>query len=264
MHRGEVIDEWGVAVTPARAHRAGLRVYYYRTIDEEVPIPFSESVLYQDDHLVVADKPHFLPVLPAGRFLQETLLVRLKRKLGINALVPLHRIDSGTAGLVVLGVRPQERDAYQSLFRRGEVAKVYESIGSFNESLQLPMTHKSRMVPDDHFMRMRECDGEPNSLTTIEHREQLSSGGGSSHAPPLARYRLRPHTGRKHQLRVHCASLGIPILNDPMYPVMLAQRPPEERADFGRPLQLLAKEIGFTDPITGELRRFESQRSLTW
>src|SRR5688500_347934 len=80
MQRGDVVDETGDRIAPDSPYRRGVRLYYYREAQNESPIPFEEIVLYRDDHIVVADKPHFLPVVPAGRFLQETLLVRLKRK----------------------------------------------------------------------------------------------------------------------------------------------------------------------------------------
>lgn len=264
-----VVDEHGEAVTEARAHEPGLTIFYYRTIPNESPIPFGASVLFQDEHLVVADKPHFLPVMPAGRFLQETLLVRLKRKLGIDALVPIHRIDSATAGVVLFSVDPKTRDTYQSLFRDRAVEKTYEAIASFNEALRLPMVYESRLVQDEHFMRMREVEGEPNSQTRIELIELIEQlephrGCGESAPRSLARYRLSPTTGRKHQLRVQCASLGIPILNDSMYPVLAARRDSSAPADYSKPLQLLARSVAFHDPITGTARRFSSERQLSW
>ncbi len=255
MEQGEVVDEFGATVTLATPHRANLRVFYYRTIEKEPRIPFDEAIIFQDDHLVVADKPHFLPVIPSGRFLQETLLVRLKKRTEIDTLVPIHRIDSGTAGVVVFSVGESERDAYQSLFRTREVEKVYESIGHVNPSLTFPRTYSSRLVADDHFMRMREVPGDPNSTT---HIEMIESRADVSH------YRLRPISGRKHQLRVHSAALGIAIVNDPMYPDMLAEPKGEALEDFSRPLQLLAREISFRDPITGDARKFESRRRLDW
>lgn len=255
MERGEVVDESGVIVTARSPYQPYLQIYYYRSIEDERPIPFEESVLYQDDHIVVADKPHFLPVIPAGRYLRETLLARLKTRLGIDALVPVHRIDLGTAGLVVFSVREEERDAYQSLFRLGAVAKTYESVGAVNAKLEFPLTHSSRLVQDDHFMRMREAAGTPNSTTRIELLERRGE---------VARYRLSPLTGKKHQLRVHSAALGTGIVNDPMYPAMLPEPSGDERADYSKPLQLLACGLAFTDPMTGAARAFASSRALDW
>ncbi|MDA1261765.1 MAG: pseudouridine synthase [Planctomycetota bacterium] len=255
MSAGEVVDEYGVPVTEHRPHEANLGIFYYRTIEVEDRIPFEEKVLFQDDHLVVADKPHFLPVIPSGRFVQETLLVRLKKKLAIDTLAPIHRIDSGTAGIVVFCIKESERDAYQALFRLREVEKCYEAVGVANSSLKLPMTYESRLVQDEHFMRMREesGNGAPNSLT---HIELLAARGQH------ALYRLRPVTGRKHQLRVHCAALGIAIVNDPMYPIMQPKPADDAPRDYSRPLQLLARSIDFRDPITRLQRKFVSERNL--
>lgn len=250
MAKGEVVDERGTALSPDCPYRSGARIYYYREIDGEARIPFEETILYRDDHILVVDKPHFLPVVPAGRFLQETLLVRLKRKLQLDFLVPIHRIDRETAGIVLLSIQPRSRGAYQSLFQRREVRKTYEAIARALPGASFPMTRRSRLVPGDPFFRMTETDGEPNTET---HIDVLQADGDR------VLYQLTPVTGRKHQLRVHMASLGIPIINDSFYPELK----PANDADFSRPLQLLAKAIAFTDPLTGAARRFESPRTLS-
>ena len=249
MAAGLIVDEFGEAVSPTRVYRGHIRVYYYRDLPAEPVVPFEENVLFQDTHLVVADKPHFLPVTPSGHYLQETLLVRLKKRLGMNDLIPIHRIDRETAGLVLFSVNPAERNNYQSLFRRHEVVKHYEAIASEPGELRLPLTRKSRIVEGEPFFRQREVQGQPNSETLIEVQE--IKGG-------MALYALSPVTGKKHQLRVHMNALGLPILNDRMYPPV--ENTPDD--DYSRPLQLLAKSIAFTDPVTGEARRFESKRKL--
>ena len=250
MAAGLVVDEFGAAVTPSRPYRGHMRLYYYRALDIEPRIPFDAAMLYQDEHLVVADKPHFLPVTPSGRFLQETLLVRLKNLLQLNHLIPIHRIDRETAGLVLFCVRPDERDAYQALFRRREVRKAYEAIAPWRADLAFPLLRQTRIVEDEPFFRQREISGEANSETAID---VLEIKGG------LARYALSPVTGKKHQLRVHMNALGIPICNDRMYPLVKAT--PDD--DYTRPLQLLAKSLAFADPLTGQARRFESRISLS-
>ena len=252
MAAGEVVDEHGLPVTPARPHRPHLRIYYYRTLPAEPRVPFDEAVLFRDAHIVVADKPHFLPVTPSGRYLQETLLVRLKRRLGIDTLAPVHRIDRETAGLVLFSIDPTTRGRYQRLFADREVAKTYECIAPWNPMLQDRRVHRSRLVDDPmHFMRMAEVPGEPNAQTGIE----LLARHGSR-----ALYRLEPLTGRRHQLRVHCAALGMPIVGDRIYPDLLAA----DTDDHALPLQLLARSIAFTDPITGARRHFVSDRRLQW
>ena len=250
MQQGELVDEHGVAVTLKQLYRAGIRLYYYRSIPDEPRLPFDEVVLFHDELLVVADKPHFLPVTPGGRHLQETLLVRLKRRLGIDTLAPLHRLDRETAGVVVFAVRPKTRGAYQALFAQRQVTKHYEAIAPWRSELGFPLTYRSRLVQDDHFLRMREVPGEANAETLFE---VLAVHGN------VARYRLTPLTGRTHQLRVHCAALGMPIVGDRMYPTLL----PADTDDHAQPLQLLARSIAFVDPISGQMRRFESAQALS-
>ena len=250
MHRGEVVDSIGCNVLPERAYEAHLKLYYYRNIEDEPRIPFDEVVLFQDEHIVAVDKPHFLPMSPAGRYVQETVLVRLKRKLGIDTLAPMHRLDRETAGVVLFTVQPQSRNQYARLFRQKTVAKQYQAIAPYRTDVSFPVTHKSRMTEGDHFMRMCEAPGEANSETRIELLEVQGN---------LARYRLFPVTGKKHQLRIHMAALGLPILNDQIYPVHVEY----DDRDYTKPLQLLAESIAFIDPITGQERRFESRRHLS-
>lgn len=249
MARGEVVDADGVHLEPDSAYRRGTRIFYYRELEQETPIPFQEEILFQDEHLVVVDKPHFLPMTPSGRFLQETVLVRLKKKLGLEELSPIHRLDRETAGVVIFSRRQASRGAYQSLFQQRAVEKVYEALAAPLPGRTFPFVYRSRMVDSDQFFLMREADGEPNSETIIDVIEERGD---------TTLYRLRPHTGRKHQLRVHLAALGIPIINDAFYPVAL----PCKQDDVSQPLQLLARAIAFTDPLTGERRQFESRRSL--
>jgi len=257
MDGGEVLDEQARPLAAATPYRAGQRIYYYRRLAQEHEIPFREEILFRDEHLLVADKPHFLPVTPKGRYVQQTLLTRLKRATGLADLVPVHRIDRETAGLVVFALRPQDRDAYQRLFRERSVEKVYEAIApaperATRQDLTLPVLYRSRLREcAEAFMQMQEVAGEPNAETAIALLERL--GGG------LARYELRPSTGQKHQLRAQLSALGLPILGDRIYPQLL---PAETQPDHDQPLRLLAREIAFTDPLDGSARRFLSRRTL--
>ncbi|WP_411878981.1 RluA family pseudouridine synthase [Polaromonas sp. YR568] len=249
MRDGLVADEFGAPVTAERPYRGHMRVYYYRALEDEPRVPFEAEVLYQDEHLVVADKPHFLPVTPSGHYVQETLLVRLKNSLGLEGLAPLHRIDRETAGLVLFSVKPSERDAYQALFRQHEVAKHYEAIAAWREGMAFPMTRQSRIVQGEPFFRQQEATGPANSETHISVLEILGV---------YARYALSPVTGKKHQLRVHMHALGLPILNDRIYPPVH----PTPDDDYASPLQLLAKSLRFRDPLTGKERAFQTRLSL--
>jgi tRNA pseudouridine32 synthase/23S rRNA pseudouridine746 synthase len=251
MQQGEVLDESGQALPPATPYRAHARIFYYRSLPHEAPIPFDEVVLYRDDYLVAVDKPHFLPVTPAGRYLQQTLLVRLKRSLGIETLTPMHRIDRETAGLVLFTIQPQTRNLYQSLFRQRSVQKYYEAIAPWRADLALPQTRCSRLVESASFMKMMEIDGEANAETRIECIEVRGQ---------FARYGLHPVSGQKHQLRAHMAALDIPIVNDRIYPHLYPDAGDEQ--DYRQPLKLLAKSIRFTDPVSGAERFFESRQQL--
>lgn len=252
MQRGEVLDAQGLTLAPGAGYRPHAKLFYYRSLAAEQPIPFEEQILFQDELLVAVDKPHFLPVTPGGRYLQETLLVRLRRRLGLDGLQPLHRLDRETAGLVLFSVRPDSRDAYHALFREREVSKSYEAIAPWREDLPLPLTRSSRLAEGDSFMRMQEVPGEPNAHTRIS---LLQRQGG------LARYRLEPETGQRHQLRVHLCALGLPIVNDQIYPV---HQPELAENDYRRPLQLLARTLEFKDPVSGQARRFDSGLRLSF
>lgn len=249
MARGRVLDEAGRPITSVSPYRVGLCIRYWREVADEEPIPFAETILHLDEHLLVADKPHFLPVTPAGRFVEETLLARLVKRTGNANLVPLHRIDRLTAGLVLFSTSPDSRTAYQALFRERAIEKRYEALAPPLPEPVFPLVRRSRIVAGEPFFRMHEVDGPANSETRVE---VLARGEGDW------RYALYPHTGRKHQLRVQMAGLGAPIRHDPLYPALMAEAPD----DHARPLQLLAQALAFDDPLTGERRRFESTRTL--
>ena len=247
--RGRVLDVGGLPLSVDAPYRSGAEIRYFREVADEATIPFDEVVLHVDAHLVVVDKPHFLPVVPAGRYARETLLARLVRRLGNPNLVPLHRIDRDTAGLVLFSADPATRDAYQSLFRLRRIQKRYEALAAPLPGLAFPRVHRSRLGKGEPFFRMREVDGEPNSETRIDVIERMDA---------CWRYALEPVTGRKHQLRVHMRALGAPILNDRVY----SEGVPAEDRSFTHPLKLLARSLAFIDPLGNELREFESARSL--
>lgn len=251
---GLVMTSDGHVLAYTDPYQANIHLLYFRRLNREPEIPFEETILFQDTHILVADKPHFLPVTPSGLYLHQTLLNRLKKRTGIQTLSPIHRIDRDTAGLVVFSVNPKERAQYQNLFRDRLVKKIYEAIAPYSENLdqRLPMTYRSRIEESDHFLQMQEVNGEANSDTYIELIERIK---------PWARYRLSPGSGKKHQLRCHLNALNIPIKNDQIYPVLTPYQ--EYDLDVSKPLQLLAKEIYFNDPITKEPRAFISQIKMT-
>ena len=250
LDAGLIVDVAGRPVPRDMAYVPGLTVWFHRELPAEERVPFDIGVLYRDEHVVVADKPHFLATTPRGSHVAETALARLRRHLGIPTLGAAHRLDRLTAGVVLFTVRPEERGAYQSLFRDKRVRKEYEAVAAYDPALPLPRTVRSRIVKERGVMAAYEVEGEPNAVSRIELLEHRSG---------RARYRLVPSTGQTHQLRVHMSALGVPILGDPLYPVVTA---PVPVGDFRRPLQLLARSLEFTDPVTGREHRFVSPRVL--
>ena len=257
MAKGELMDETGQRLNPESAYRAGACIFYYREIESEERIPFAEHILYQDEHLLVVDKPHFLPVVPAGRFLHETLLVRLKKKLKLEMLVPIHRLDRETAGVVLFSINPATRGRYTSLFRERKVTKVYDALAAALPDISLPVTRRSRIVAGEPFFRMKEIAGDPNSETHIDAGDNSEDSKDG-----VMSYRLTPVTGRKHQLRLHMSALGIPIVNDRLYPEMSLEQWADGEDPFSSPLKLLAKSVCFKDPLTGKEQYFQSDRTL--
>lgn len=245
---GRAVDGLGQQPQWTQSYPPGTELHYYREVADEPRVPFEAEILYQDADLLVADKPHFLPVVPAGRFLRETLLVRLRQQTGLTELTPVHRLDRLTAGLVLFSCREASRGAYTDLFRQRKILKVYEAIAPLNPQLPWPQVRRSRIAAGAPFFRMAEVEGAANSETRIELLEDRGSEG---------LYRLEPLTGRKHQLRLHMAGLGVPIRGDPLYPEL---QPEPAQDDYSAPLQLLARSLAFEDPLTGEARLFRSER----
>ncbi|TQF73880.1 pseudouridine synthase [Rhodococcus spelaei] len=263
---GEIVGTDGRPIGRGTALGAHQFVWYYRDLPAEDPIPFHEEILHVDDDLVVIDKPHFLPTTPSGRYLRESALVRLRTRLDNPDLTPIHRLDRATAGLVMFSARPATRGAYQSLFEKREVVKVYEAVSArpprWNPDAPalagraVPLVHRNHIASRRGQLRVVVDDvREPNAETAVEvHGTGVSTSGRA-----VLRTVLRPHTGRMHQLRVHLAALGVGILGDRLYPDLL----PEAPDDHGLPLQLLARELEFTDPLSGMPRRFVTHRTLS-
>jgi tRNA pseudouridine32 synthase/23S rRNA pseudouridine746 synthase len=242
---GEVVCADGAVVTTTTVLPAGGHVYLYRELRDEVEVPFDITVLYRDDNIVVVDKPHFLATMPRGRHVAQTALVRLRRELDLPELAPAHRLDRLTAGVLLFTTRREIRGAFQTLFSRGLVRKTYLARAEVDPDVELPTVLRNRIIKRRGQLQAVEEQGEPNAETLVEH---LGDG----------LYRLTPRTGRTHQLRVHMASLGLPIIGDPLYPDVI-DVPPD---DFTTALQLLACSLEFEDPLSGRQRGFVSRRTL--
>ncbi|MEY4641496.1 MAG: hypothetical protein RLZZ227_1490 [Pseudomonadota bacterium] len=251
MERKLVLNDAGQALDAQTPYKAGLKVRYCREVSDETPIPFVESVLYADANIVVVDKPHFLPVTPSGAYVEHTLLARLIERLDNPHLSPLHRIDRGTAGLVMFSANPANRAQYHALFRDRAMSKHYEAIAPALPQHGFPLVRRSRLESGEPFFRMQEVAGSANSETHVAVLERGTVNW---------RYALSPVSGKQHQLRVHMAALGAPILNDDFYPVVTSRA--DGADDYARPLQLLAASLAFVDPLTGKDMYFESQLRL--
>ncbi|TZF87398.1 pseudouridine synthase [Cognatilysobacter lacus] len=241
--RSRVLDAGSRTLAADAPLTVGGNVYYYREVTDEAVCPAVETLLHVDDEIAVVDKPHGLAVMPAGRFASDTLLARMIRRLGNGDIVPLHRIDRDTAGLVIFSLRAQTRDAYLALFRQRRIHKRYEAIAPPLPALAFPLVRESRIERGTPFHVMREVEGAANSCSRID---VVAREDGAW------RYALEPVSGRKHQLRVHMAALGAPIFNDRLY----------GDASSDGPLKLLAARLAFEDPVVGGRRVFESGWSL--
>jgi tRNA pseudouridine32 synthase/23S rRNA pseudouridine746 synthase len=249
LREERIVDAHGPIAPDAPFVPSGV-VWFHRDLPDEVPVPFDIPIVHRDDDILVVDKPHFLATIPRGQHIVQTALVRLRQELDLPTLVPAHRLDRATAGLVLFVINPALRGAYQTLFMKRRVHKEYEAIARYDPALALPAVVRSRIVKERGVITAQEVDGPVNAETRVELVE---------HRDGLARYRLLPLTGRTHQLRLHLAGLGIPILGDDFYPV-LTEKPLD---DFTNPLRLLASTMEFDDPVSGARRVFRTRRALS-
>ena len=249
IEQKKIFDENCNTIDRHTAYRPDSKIYYYRELEHEIAVPFKEQILFQNEHLLVVDKPHFLAVSPTGRYVKETLLVRLKQQLNNADISPIHRLDRETAGVMLFSLQPNTRAIYHQLFQNHQVQKTYHAIAPYNPDLNFPLNYQSRIVKGDPFFVMREVAGQVNSFTEIDILKVHES---------LALYELKPISGKQHQLRVHMAALGIPILNDSFYPNVQFKND----NDFSMPLQLLAKSIQFIDPISKHEVEYQSAQNL--
>ncbi|MCM8540674.1 MAG: pseudouridine synthase [Lentisphaeraceae bacterium] len=246
---GKVLDEAGNQFSLETPYLGDRHIIYYREVPFEEAIPFEEKIIFQNENFLIVDKPHFLPVHPAGKYVNETLVNRLKSKHGFKDIVTAHRLDRLTAGLILCILKQEVRGQYQTLFINGQIQKTYWAVGSLPESGQRQWHVKNCMEKVNPNFLMRVGSGEQNSESFIKVLEEKDG---------TALFELKPITGKKHQLRVHMASIGSGIENDPLYPQVKENR----ENDFKKPLKLLAKKLEFTDPFSGEVMKFESSFKL--
>ncbi|MDD4871823.1 MAG: pseudouridine synthase [Kiritimatiellae bacterium] len=252
LEEGCITDDSGCLVTLDTPYLVNLRLCYRREVGIEPDIPFKEKIVFQNEQLLVACKPHFLPVIPSGPYVNECLLYRLRERTGIEDLVPVNRLDRETAGVVMFSVNKKTRSLYSDLFRFGRIRKVYEAVGILPpEQGNNEWLVESRIVRGDPWFLSRNEAGEPNARTIIKLRETRNG---------LGYFLLEPLTGKQHQLRLHMTMIGSQIINDFYYPFLCS----EPKQGFDKPLQLLAKELSFKDPVSGDELDFLSTRHLEW
>ena len=260
---GEVVLADGTAATASTPYQPGGSAYLYREPPDEVPVPGGLRVLLRDDDtgLLAIDKPPFLATMPRGRHVVQTVVVRLRRELGLPELAPIHRLDRLTSGVLLLTSRREARSPYQRMVQAGGLTKEYAALAPVRGDLALPHVVRDRLVKRRGELQARVEHGEPNAETLVELAEVLEGGDLPGRGPvtaPVGRYRLTPRTGQTHQLRLHLAGLGIPILGDPLYPAIRDVA----ANDFSTPLQLLAARVQFVDPVTGQERVIVTGRHL--
>ena len=252
---GKVHWHDGSLITESSPFKAQQRVYYYREVENEPIIPFEEEIIYQDSEILVVYKPHFLPVTPGGVYINECLQNRLRRKTGLDSLQAVHRLDRVTAGLVLFSVNSTTRNLYHNLFTERKIEKTYHAIAITKETSSTQIVGqewsvKNRIVKSDPKFLMKISKGEVNSHSIIRCLKQSND---------QSLFELKPITGKTHQLRLHMQTLGWPILHDKYYPSLQE----ESKDDYFRPLQLLAKELRFNDPVTHKIRRFNCNANLS-
>lgn len=243
---GLLTDDEGNPVALDGPYRHHLRLRYFREVEDE-PEPPAVRILHVDEHLVVVDKPPFLPVTPSGPYVRRCVLYQVQRQLEIEGLAAPHRLDRATSGVLLLVRQPEERGAYGAPFATGGARKTYEALAPVSEPPDDTRWEvASRIVSGTPWFLSTEVEGRPNAFSQIELAEMRDG---------LGRFVLRPKTGKTHQLRLHMVRLGYPILGDRFYPELLPKTPD----DPSDPLRLLAKRLAFRDPVTGDDRRFESR-----
>ena len=253
---GTIVDDDGQRITATTPAHGGLALWSYRPLPATEPtVPLDMPILYRDDTLLVIDKPHFLPTIPRGRYVTHTALVQLRRQLAAAgdtaaaaAITPAHRLDRLTAGVLLFTLRKDARGPYQTLFSHGLTHKTYVAIAPLPHPTRSPralplldgqaVEIRSRIVVSRNRLDCYEEPGEPNAHTTVELVDSRGDYG---------LYRLTPHTGKTHQLRVHMNSLGTNLVGDPLYPVV-AEDGPDHPEDPQRTLQLLAAQLSYPLP----------------
>ena len=281
FNTGEVRLDDGTILTGDSPYMPGERIWYFRELADEPQLPSDMPVLYEDEHVLAIDKPHFLPTTPRGSYIAQTALTKLRVREQNPLLIPIHRLDRPTAGVLLFAKTVEARRPFQMMFQHRQVSKTYRAVAPVPadaaaaeqalsaEGLQV-RSHIQKIRDQLQVQQLseQECAAqgvEPNTLTTVKilrtftPSAQAVEGWRAEPNREWALYDLAPHTGKTHQLRAHLNMLSAPILGDVLYPQVLPDAP--DRPEY--PLQLLAYSLHFEHPITGERVDLYSGRSLT-
>lgn len=269
LAEGRVRWDDGTPLGVDEAFAAGRRLVYAREVPDEPPPAEPLRILHADEHIAVIDKPHGVPVTPTGRYLRRSLLYQARRLLDNPELVAAHRLDLETAGLVLCVQRPEDRAVYHGLFAARRMHKAYAAIGWGRGEPPAFTTVRSRIESTEDRFRWRSVPDPDGGAVSDVYRvgrvgsaaerlgdssEAASEGSGGSAG--AWRFRVVPESGRPHQIRLHLAALGFPLIGDPLYPER--RRPRREEG----PLRLLAEELRFRDPFAARWCSFRSERQL--
>lgn len=281
FNTGEVRLDDGTILTSDSPYMPGERIWYFRELADEPQLPSDMPVLYEDEHVLAIDKPHFLPTTPRGSYIAQTALTKLRVREQNPLLIPIHRLDRPTAGVLLFAKTVEARRPFQMMFQHRQVSKTYRAVAPVPAdaaAAERALSAQGLQVRS-HIQKIRdqlqiqqlseqECAAqgvEPNTLTTVKilrtftPSAQAVEGWRAEPNREWALYDLAPHTGKTHQLRAHLNMLSSPILGDVLYPQVLPDAP--DRPEY--PLQLLAYSLHFEHPITGERVDLYSGRSLT-
>lgn len=280
FNTGEVRLDDGTILTSDSPYMPGERIWYFRELADEPQLPSDMPVLYEDEHVLAIDKPHFLPTTPRGSYIAQTALTKLRVREQNPLLIPIHRLDRPTAGVLLFAKTVEARRPFQMMFQHRQVSKTYRAVAPIptDAAAEQALSAEGLQVRS-HIQKIRdqlqvqqlseqECAAqgvEPNTLTTVKilrtftPSAQAVEGWRAEPNREWALYDLAPHTGKTHQLRAHLNMLSSPILGDVLYPQVLPDAP--DRPEY--PLQLLAYSLHFEHPITGERVDLYSGRSLT-
>jgi 23S rRNA pseudouridine1911/1915/1917 synthase len=248
-------------ITPQTILQAGQWLSYHRLPWQEPDVPLSFDIVYEDEHLLVIDKPSGLPVLPGGGFLENTLLWQLKKHYPQDKPVPIHRLGRGTSGLMLIGRTSMTRSHLNQQMREHKITKVYRTlIGKSDLPDEFIIDHPIGKIPDPilGYIYGAKADGK-FAYSQCRVLERTSD---------YTLLEVTILTGRPHQIRIHLATIGYPLLGDPLY--IIGGLPKVNQRDTKGQINvpgdcgycLHSYQLSFVHPITNQSLTFTCERLL--